>query len=145
MKRLFLILSILLMVPISAYAQSGAMSGQPDQMGQGKEMQMMNCPKMQQMSGQGMMQGSHPMPMMQQHGMMYDMMQIMTDIMNMQEKIITGVKESEKQEMINKIQDMKAKMHEKMNMCKCMMGGTAGQPVPEPSKEAPPVVEPHKH
>ena len=133
-------------------------------MEQGQQMPM-NCPKMQKMQGQGMMQGGGPM--MGQGMMMQDMMQMMMDVMNMQEQIINGVKASEKKMMLEKIKDMKAKMQNKMTMCSCMMGSMMGgsmcpmmgggmpahdmtSPHPESGsketeKEAPPKTEQHKH
>ena len=82
MKRLLFTLFILFVFSISAYAQMGSdMTGkqkvemqQGPMMGEGQQMPMMDCPKMQQMQGQGMM----PMmncPKMQQvqgQGMMQD-------------------------------------------------------------------------
>jgi hypothetical protein len=135
MKKVTITLMILLMFSISAYAETGMQGGRQDQMGQGmmmdKGQQMpMNCPKMQKMHGEGMMQGGQQMPMMNQmmgHGMMMqDMMQMMMDIMNMQEQIINGVKASEKKVMLEKIKDMKAKMQNKMTMSHCMMGSMMG-------------------
>ncbi|HKZ58100.1 MAG TPA: periplasmic heavy metal sensor [Thermodesulfovibrionales bacterium] len=73
MKKLVFISVILFVFTISAYAQMGMMgSQQGGQMGQGMmgEMPMMNCP-MQQMQGQGMMQGGQPM---MEQGMMGGMM-----------------------------------------------------------------------
>lgn len=63
MKKLMVILVVLFVFSISAYAQMGIIGGQQGRMGQGMmgDMPMMNCP-MQQM-GQGMMQGG---PMMGQ-------------------------------------------------------------------------------
>ena len=152
MKRLIICVSILFISAISGHAE---MAGQKGNEGhemmksEGQQMQMM-CPKMQQMHGQGMMQGGgHQMPMMGQmmgHGMMMqDMMQMMMDIMNMQEKIVTGVKASEKKEMLDRIKDMKTRMQNKMSMQQCMMGGMmgsmmgggmTGHPAPSESKES---------
>ena len=57
MKKLMIILLVLFVFSVPAYAQMGMMGSQQGQMGQGMkgERQMMDCP-MQQMSGQGMMQ-----------------------------------------------------------------------------------------
>ena len=170
MKKVTITLMILLIFGISAYAETGMQGDKQGQMGQGKMMEQgqqmpMNCPKMQKMQGQGMMQGGGPM--MGQGMMMQDMMQMMMDIMNMQEQIINGVKASDKKMMIDKIKDMKAKMQNKMTMCSCMMGSMMGgsmcpmirggmpghdmmSPHPESGiketeKEASPKTEQHKH
>jgi len=156
MKRLIICVSILFIFATSGHAEmTGQKGNEGHEMmkGEGQQMQMM-CPKMQQMHGQGMMQGGgHQMPMMGQmmgHGMMMqDMMQMMMDIMNMQEKIITGVKASEKKEMLDRIKDMKTRMQNKMSMQQCMMGammggmmcpmmggGMAGHSAPSESKES---------
>ena len=68
MKKVTITFVILLIFSISAYAETGTQGSQQGQMGQGMMMgqgqQMpMNCPKMQQMHGQGMMQGGQQMPM----------------------------------------------------------------------------------
>jgi uncharacterized membrane protein len=62
MKKLMIILLVLFVFSVPAYAQMGMMGSQQGQMGQGMkgERQMMDCP-MQQMSGQGMMQCGQPM------------------------------------------------------------------------------------
>jgi hypothetical protein len=124
MKRLIIISMILFVFSISAYAQTGMMESQPGQMGQGvmtgdgKQQPMMNCPKMQQMSGQGMTQSGHQMcPMMGQ-----DMMQMMMGMMNMQEKMMKGVKTQEKKKMMKDMTQMKGKMQNMMSMCG-MTGG----------------------
>jgi hypothetical protein len=176
MMKTVLTLFIVCIFSISAEAQMGMMGGQMEQgktMGQEQQMPAMQCPKMQQMSGQGMMQGGQQMPMAQMgpmmgHGMMMqEMMQMMMDVMNMQEQIINGVKASEKKVMLERIKDMKAKMQNKMTMSQCMMGsmmggmmgpmmgsGMPGRDMMPPhtgsgsketEKEAPPKPEQHKH
>lgn len=138
MKRLLICLGILFIFCGSVFAQSDSgmmgkgkeeMKHPAMEMGEGQQPMMM-CPKMQQMKGKGMMGGGHQMPMMQQmmgHGMMvHDMMQMMIDIMNMQEKIINGVKPSDKKHMLDTIKDMKARVQDKMSMNNCMMGGMMG-------------------
>jgi hypothetical protein len=116
-------------------------------MGEGQQMPMM-CPKMQQMQGQGMMQGGPQMPMMQmcmpmmQHMMgqnllAKDMMYMMTDIMKIQKKIISGVSPSEKKEMLKELDKMMDKMDRMMSDMRCsckMMGGMMELPS-EPAKE----------
>ena len=178
MKKIVMALAIMFIFSIPAYAETGMQGSQQGQMGQGMMMEQgqqmpMNCPKMQQMHGQGMMQAGQQMPMAQMgpmmgHGMMMqEMMQMMMDIMNMQEQIINGVKASDKKMMIEKIKDMKAKMQNKMTMCNCMMGSMMGgsmcpmmgggmpghdmkSPHPESGsketeKAVPPKTEQHKH
>src|SRR4030042_5065488 len=64
MKKLMITLLVLFGFSVPAYAQMGMMGGQQGQMGHGMmgEMPMMQmCPKMQQMSGQEMMQCGQPM------------------------------------------------------------------------------------
>jgi hypothetical protein len=118
-------------------------------MGEGQKMPMMNCPKMQQMQGQGMMQGGQQMPMMQmcmpmmQHMMgqnllAKDMMYMMTDIMKMQKKIISGVNPSEKKEMLKELDKMMDRMDRMMSDMRCsckMMGGGMMELSAEPAKE----------
>ena len=110
-------------------------------MGEGQQMPMMNCPKMQQMQGQGMMQGGQQMPMMQhmmgQNLLAKDMMYMMTDIMKMQKKIISGVNPSEKKEMLKELDKMMDRMDRMMSDMRCsckMMGGMMELPA-EPAKE----------
>lgn len=178
MKKLVVALAIMCIFSISVYAETGMQGSQQGQMGQGMMMEQcrqmpMNCPKMQQMQGQGMMQAGQQMPMAQmgpmmgQGMMMQEMMQMMMDIMNMQEQIINGLKASEKKMMLEKIKDMKAKMQNKMTMSHCMMGSMMGGSMcpmmrggmmghdmmpphsesksKETEKEAPPKTEQHKH
>ena len=109
-------------------------------MGEGQQMPMM-CPKMQQMQGQGMMQGGPQMPMMQhmmgQNLLAKDMMYMMTDIMKMQKKIISGVNPSEKKETLKELDKMMDKMDRMMSDMRCsckMMGGMMELPS-EPAKE----------
>jgi hypothetical protein len=129
MKRAIIVFVVMVLLGVSAYAETDTKDAQQNQPGEGQQMM---CPKMHQMQGQGVMQGAHQMPMMQMspmmgHGMMMnDMMQMMMDIMNMQEKIIAGVKPSEKKQMLDTLKDMKTKMQDKMSMGKCMMGGMMG-------------------
>ena len=131
MKKLAVVFVILFVLSISACAQRGIMGGQQGMMGQGQEQSMMDCPMMQQMSGQGMMQGGQQMPMMQTMGqgmMAQDMMQMMMNMVNIQEKMMTGVKASEKKKMVKDLKDMKEKMQKIMSMRSTMMGGMMGQP-----------------
>ncbi len=89
------------------------------------DMQMMNCPMMQGMSGDstpgGKMGGMHPM--MQHHSMMmHDMMQMMKDVMVMQKKILASPKPEDSMRMQNDLDVMIAKMDKMMTYHQnCMM------------------------
>ena len=138
MKKLIVVPVILLAFASFAYAQMGMMGGKQEgmKMGEGQPMQMM-CPKMQQMQGQGMMHCQ-------------DMMQIITGMMDIQEKMLTGVKPEEKDKMMQDIKQMKEKMQEMKGTCKCMMGGMMGQQPAATAPEAAPAPAPapaeqHKH
>src|SRR4030043_2404237 len=129
-------------------------------MGEGQQMPMM-CPKMQQMQGQGMMQGGPQMPMMQhmrgQHLLAKDMTYMMTDIMKMQKKIISGVNPSEKKEMLKELDKMMDKMDRMMSEMRCsceMLGGMMELPAErarevqekeEPMQKEVPTNNPHGH
>jgi hypothetical protein len=145
MKKLFIVTVILLAFASFAYAQMGMMGGQMEQgmkMGEGQPMQMM-CPKMQ---GKGMMHGGQQMQMTQ----CQDMTQIITGMMDIQEKMLTGVKPEEKDKMMQDMKQMKEKILEMKGMCKCMMGGMMGQQTPAAVPETAPATAPapaeqHKH
>jgi len=113
MKKLIIVLVVLLVFSVSAHAQMGMMGGQQGQMGQGtmigEGQQMPMMEKCQQMMGQGMM--------------MQDMMQMMMDMMNMQGKMMKGIKASEKKQMMKDMAQMKEKMQKMMSMHKGMMMG----------------------
>lgn len=138
MKKWIFVFMVLFVFSVPAYAQMGMMGGQQGQMGQGmmmgegQQMPMMNCPMMQQMSGQGMAQGGQQMPVMQTMGqgmmMQQNMMQMMMDMMNIQEKMMMGAKSAEKKKMMKDITQMKEKMQKMMSMRTGMMGGMMGQP-----------------
>jgi hypothetical protein len=176
MKKLLLYAMLLIfMLSVPAHAQmAGGMTGEQKSgmcqqgmmMGEEQQMPMMNCPKMQQMQGQGMMQGGQQMPMMQMcmpmmqqmmgQGMMIrDMMQMMKDVMKMQEKIVKGVSPAEKKEMLKEMDKMMERMDRMMSdmRCTCMRGAT-GPPVEtkkevqkkeEQQKEETPKTDPHGH
>lgn len=134
MKKLFIVTVILLAFASFAYAQMG----QGMKMGEGQPMQMM-CPKMH--SGQ-QMQMMH----------CQDMTQIITGMMDIQEKMLTGVKPEEKDKMMQDMKQMKEKIQEMKGTCKCMMGGMMGgmmgQKPPAAAPEAAPAPAPaeqHKH
>jgi len=122
MKKLIIVPVILLAFASFAYAQMGM------KMGEGQPMQMM-CPKMQQTQGQGMMHCQ-------------DMMLIITGMMDIQEKMLTGVKPEEKDKMMQDMKQTKEKILEMKGMCKCMMGGMTGQ---QPPASAPAPAEQLKH
>lgn len=129
MKRVAVVFVILFVLSISACAQRGIMGGQQGMMGGGQQ-PMMDCSMMQKMSGQGEMQGGQQMPMMQTMGqgmMAQDMMQMMMNMISMQEKMMMGVKASEKKKMMKDLKDMKEKMQKMMSMRSSMMGGMMGQ------------------
>ena len=156
MNRVICALFIVLVFSVSVEAQMccGAKGEQKGDMPQstmtveGQQMPMMNCPKMQQMQGQGMMQGGQQMPMMQmcmpmmQHMMgqnllAKDMMYMMTDIMKMQKKIISGVSPSEKKKTLKELDKMMEKMDSMMSdmRCSCKMMGGMMEPPAEPAKK----------
>jgi hypothetical protein len=130
MKKLIIVPVILLAFASFAYAQMG----QDMKMEQGQPMQM-TCPKMQ---GQGMMHGGKQMQMMQSQ----DMMQIISGMMDIQEKMLTGVKPDEKDKMMQDMKQMKEKIQEMQGTCKCMMGGMMGQQTPATAPEAAPAPAP---
>lgn len=118
----------------------------------GRQMPMMHGG--QQM--QGMMEMCPQMRQMMGHGMMArDMMQMMTDIIRMQQKIIRGLSPVEKKEMMKDTDRMLDKIEKMMSdMRGMMMHGMMDQPVPLPSQEsasketegeAPPKADLHKH
>jgi hypothetical protein len=140
MKRTMIALAVLFLFGISAYAETDTKASEQDHTGQGH--QMMMCPKMQQMHGQGMAQGGMKCPMMQQHGqgmmqggmmcpkmgqmmghgmMARDMMQMMTDMLKMQQKMLRGLSAVEKKEMTAEIDKMMDKMEKMMSDSRGMM------------------------
>ncbi len=141
MKKLIVTLIIVLAFSLTAFAQMGMM-GQGMKTGETQQMPMMQCPKMQMMQGQGMMQGQQMQAMHCQ-----EMMQIITNLITMQEKIVSGVKPEEKDKMLQEMKEMKDKLQNMANTCKCMMmQPTAPQsPATEaPVPQTPPPSE-HKH
>jgi hypothetical protein len=143
MKNIMVCLLVLFVFTVSAYAEtSGELghAGHEAMKGEKQQMQMM-CPKMEMMQqGKEMMKDGQQMPRMHQTMapcMMQDMMQTMMDMLNTQEKIIAGVKASEKKQLLKNIKDMKAKMQSKLSACPCMMGGKTEPQPPVPSKESP--------
>jgi hypothetical protein len=141
-KKLIIISVVLLAFASFAYAQMGMMGemGQGMKMEQGQPMQMM-CPKMQ---GKGMMHGGQQMQMMQ----CQDMTQIITGMMDIQEKMLMGVKPEEKDKMMQDMKQMKEKIQEMKGACKCMMDGMTGKQPPSTASEAAPASAPaeqHKH
>lgn len=102
MKRLMIVLAVLLVFSIPAYAQMGG--GMPaEQKGEAKQQgMMMDEGMMKSMMGDGMM--------------MQGMMQMMMDMMNVQEKMMMGVKPDEKKQMMKALAQMKEKMQKMMSM-----------------------------
>ena len=137
MKKLIIISVVLLAFASFAYAQMGMMGdrmGQGMKMGEGQPMQMM-CPKMQ---------GGQQMQMMH----CQDMTQIITGMMDIQEKMLMGVKPEEKDKMMQDMKQMKEKIQVMKGTCKCMMGGMMGQQPPATAPEAAPAPAPaeqHKY
>lgn len=106
MKRLMIVSAMLFVFSIPAYAQMGMMGGQQGQKGQGVMMgegQQM----MKQMMGDGMMK--------------QEMMQMIMEMMNMQEKMMMGPKAAEKKQMMKDMAQMKEKMQKMMSMRMGMM------------------------
>jgi len=118
MKKLVIVLMMLLISVVSAQAQmdSGMKGEQKEQDSPGMKMdeemmkQMMEkCrPMMKQRMGDGMMK--------------QEMMQMMMEMMNMQEKMIKGPKAAEKKQMMKDMAQMKEKMQKMMSMHMGMMG-----------------------
>jgi hypothetical protein len=165
MKRSVIIALVLALFSVTAYAQMGQM--EQGQM-QGDQQMKMECPKMKMMQGQDMKQGDQQMKMecpkmkmMQgkemKHGdrqmkMMHcqDTMQMMMSIVDMQEKILMGIKPEEKEKMLQDIKQMKEKMQDMTSSCKGMMGGMmekqtpAAAPAPESTdQKEPAMTAPH--
>lgn len=120
MKKILVIWSMLvLLLPVTySFAQMGSgMMGEQkgEMMGAGQQMPMMPP----------MMGAGQRMPMMNQ-----EMMQMMMDMMNMQEKMMMGVKPEEKKKMMKDMGQMKEKMSRMMSMHMGMMMG-AGDPRPK--------------
>ncbi|GAB4411911.1 MAG: hypothetical protein OHK0032_07880 [Thermodesulfovibrionales bacterium] len=122
MKRLIISVAVLslLVAGATSWAQMGEKKDDIGmKMGEGQQMPC-PCPMKEQMMSGGMM------PMMKQmmgHGMMMqDMMKMMMDMMKIQEKIMMGVKPSEKKQMMKDMAQMKEKMQKMMSMRMGMMG-----------------------
>lgn len=112
MKRLVIGLAVLslLVVGANSWAQMAEQKGDAGmKMTEGQQIPMMQMcmPMMKQMMGQGMM--------------MQEMMQMMMEMMKMQEKIMMGVKPSEKKHLMKDMAQMKEKMQKMMSMRMGMM------------------------
>jgi hypothetical protein len=166
MKRSVIIALVLALFCVTAYAQMGQMEqgqmqgdqqmkteGQMMDMKQGDQpMKMecpkmkMECPKMKMMQGHDMKHGDKPMQMMH----CQETIQMLMSVMDMQEKILMGVKPDEKEKMLQDIKQMKEKMKDMMSSCKCMMGGMMEKQAPAPApapesteKKEPAMTAPH--
>jgi hypothetical protein len=118
--------------------------------------QQMKCPKMKMMQGEQQMKtegqkmdmkhGGHQMKMMH----CQDTMQMIMSIVDIQEKILMGIKPEEKEKILQDIEQMKEKMQDMTSSCKGMMGGMmekqtpAAAPAPERmNQKEPAMTEPH--
>lgn len=124
MKKAIVILALLLFSSITAHAAGGMMGEQKNQVGSG----MMPCeqdhmPMMKNMMGHGMM--------------MQDMMQTMKKMIEVQRKIVEGVKPAEKNELEKELSGMQEQMDKMMaDMKGMMMQGMMGSMASaEPKKE----------
>src|SRR5450756_488889 len=117
--------------------QKGEMKQQGMKMDEGMMKQMMEkCqPMMKQMMGDGMMKK--------------EMMQMMMEMMNMQEKMMKGPKAAEKKQMMKDMAQMKEKMQKMMSMPMDMTGMDDSQSKEVegkgPEKIEPSKTGPHKH
>jgi hypothetical protein len=89
------------------------------------QMQMI-CPKMKEMRGQEMMQGGPMMGrgmmtgrMMGRGMMMRDVMEIMTDVLSVQEKMVESMKPAERKELQSRISELKGRLKNRMSMQPC--------------------------
>lgn len=163
MKKTIFFLTVIIMLTVSVHAETVGRQSETDPGMMTGHGQMM-CPKMKQMQGQGMIQGGQQMMQMchmmgrgiMGHGMMArDMMQIMTDMIKMQQKIIRGLSPVEKSEMVKDADKMLERLDKMMSdMRGMMMHGMMEQPSPPPfmepeekvtEKEFTPKTDPHKH
>lgn len=126
-----------------AYAEMKEQTGrQPQDQPPGQQMPM-DCPMMggQGMMGGGTKQGMMGGGMMGHHMMMHDTAELMTGILSIQEKIVSGVGPSEKEALLKEIARLKSKVAEVHRTC-CMMGtgqqqsGEGTGPQKEPSHHA---------
>jgi len=156
MKRLAICLVAVFILAIPVYAGTVITEEQTENARvQGTD--QMKCPTMR-MRGQCMMQGGQQMPIMHAvqrmqtcpgegqimwHGIMArDMMQIMTDIIKMQEKMIRGLSPVEKIEMQKDTGKMIEKLEIMMSEIRgMMMRGIVDQPAPAATRMDPPIEE----
>ena len=112
MKRLMIVLTVLFVFSISAFAQTDS-GMKVEQKGEMKQQGMMDEGMMKQM-----MEKCRPMmKQMMGNGMMKkEMMQMMMGMMNMQEKMMKGPKAAEKKQMMKDMAQMKEKMSKMMSM-----------------------------
>lgn len=129
MKKLLLVSGVFVVLAMPAHAEMGMMGEQKAEMkqqemkmGGGMPMMQMCAPMMKQMMGQGMM--------------MRDMMQMMKDMMKMERMMITGVKPSERKEIIAEMDKMMKKMDEMMSDMRGMMMHGMGAPAASGEKKS---------
>ncbi len=129
-KKTIVAFAMLFLSSITAHAQTGGMMGeQKGQAGPGTmPCEQEHMPMMKNMMGHGMM--------------MQDMMQTMKKMIEVQQKIVEGVKPAEKKQLVKELSGMQEKMDKMMAdmmgmmsqgmMMQGMMGGSASA---EPTKE----------
>lgn len=154
MKRLIIVLVSLLAFSISAYAQmdEGMKPEQKGQMGQGMmgsegKMSMMHmCQEMmkQKMGEEQMPMCPMCMQMMKGHK---EMMKMMMEMLKMQRKLLMGVEQEEKKELMNNLDRMIERMEKMMSDMEGMMGDM--MKMDSRQKEGPekksPEIHQHKH
>jgi hypothetical protein len=124
MKKLLIVLAVLFIFSVPAYAHMDMMGEQKGEMKQGMMDEGM-MPMMKQMMRQGMM--------------MQDMMQMMMDMMKMQKRMMMDVSSSEKKEMMMDMDKMVDRMEKMMSDMRGIMMKEA------PAREEAPEGHQHKH
>ncbi|MGE5237191.1 MAG: hypothetical protein ACM3ON_00105 [Chloroflexota bacterium] len=138
MKRIAWVAVMIMMLAAGAYAEQAEQTGQKPQLKPmpGQQMQMGGM----RHGVMGDMQGYHVM--------MHDYAEIMTGILSIQEKIISGVNPSEKEALLKEISLLKGRLEQTQRTCCMQMGTGMGQqpaiegmqPQDSPQKDAP-----HQH
>lgn len=150
MKRLMIVLAVLFVFSASAYAQMGMTGGATsgEQKGEMKPCGMMMSEEQQMPMCQQMMMG--------QNMMMKDMMQMMTEMLKIQQKMMRGLSPLEKKEIAKELETMIRNMDKMMSEMRGMvMQGVKVPAAMEPKKdeekkdapthEGAPKNGPHKH